>query len=261
MAEHECGPSQLALHGATVLWERQDGRGATLGGILEKAQPLDNAVDILFRGTDRGIEAGREMSFERSVPLRNALHEGTILAYEMNERSLPRLHGFPLRLIVPGRYGMASVKWLAEIRVLSEPFQGYYQRERYVYANSRNMVDSSVNEIRVKSLILEPTENNVLKSGKSSRVSGLAWSGLGRLTKVEFKTHNSEWKPAQLSKDDLGSYAWRRWSISWNPKLPGRYVLMSRAWDNSGGQQPIEPVWNLYGYGYNTVTTRTVRVI
>lgn len=235
--------------------------GATLGEILEKAQPLDNAVDILFRGIDRGIEAGREMSFERSVPLCNALHEDTILAYGMNERSLPRLHGFPLRLIVPGRYGMASVKWLAEIRILSEPFQGYYQRERYVYANSRNMADSAVNEIRVKSLILEPTENNVIKSGKSCRVSGLAWSGLSRLTKVEFRTHNSEWKPAQLSKDDLGSYAWRRWSITWTPRLPGRYVLMSRASDNSGRQQPTEPVWNLYGYGYNTVTTRTVRVI
>ncbi len=235
--------------------------GAPLRRVMETAQPLDNALEILFRGVDGGVEAGRRLSFERSLPLRDALHEDTILAYEMNGQSLPRLHGFPLRLIVPGRYGMASVKWLAEIRVLSEPFQGYYQRERYVYANSRNMVDSVVNEIRVKSLILEPSENDVLKSGRSSSVSGLAWSGSGRLTKVEFKTHNSEWKPAHLSKDDLGSYAWRRWSITWTPKLPGRYVLMSRASDDSGDQQPIEPVWNLYGYGYNSVTTRTVRVI
>jgi DMSO/TMAO reductase YedYZ molybdopterin-dependent catalytic subunit len=235
--------------------------GATLEEILKKTQPLDNALDILFRGTDRGIEAGSKLSFERSILLTDALHEDTILAYEMNGRSLPRLHGFPLRLVVPGRYGMASVKWLAEIRVLSEPFQGYYQSDQYVYANSRNMADSPVNEIRVKSLILEPSENGVLKSRKSSNVSGLAWSGLGRITKVEFKTHNSEWKPAQLSKVDFGSYAWRRWSITWTPKVPGRYVLMSRASDDSGGQQPVEPVWNLRGYGYNTVTLRTVRVI
>ena len=239
---------------ATAQWT-----GVPLKHVLEAANPQKNVVEILFRGADAGVESGRDLSFERSLPLVEALREDIILVYEMNGRPLPKAHGFPLRLIVPGRYGMASVKWLKEIHALKEPFQGYYQRERYIYRNGKR-ANQPVNRIRVKSLILQPSENVVLKLGRLYKVTGLAWSGFGPITKVEFRTHNSDWREAQMA-NDLGRHAWRRWTISWNPQQPGRHLLMSRASDEAGGQQPDEPVWNTYGYGYNTVHTRSVSVV
>jgi len=239
---------------ATAEWT-----GVELRAVLEKVQLQDSAKEVLFKGADAGVEAGRDLSFERSLPIDEALSEDVILAYEMNGHPLPKAHGFPLRLIVPGWYAMASVKWLTEIRVLSEMFQGYYQKERYVYSNPHGRVQTPVNRMRVKSVILEPTEDVVLKCGERCRVQGLAWSGLAPITKVELGAHNSHWREVQLSKD-LGRYAWRRWFATWTPQRPGRYVLMSRAFDETGRQQPEESVWNLYGYGYNTVATRSVTV-
>jgi len=238
---------------ATAKWT-----GVPLKDVLEEAEPEDNAAEILFKGADMGVEAGRELSFERSLPLSEALNEDVILAYKMNERPIPRTHGSPLRLIVPRWYGMASVKWLTKIRLLTKPFQGYYQKERYVYKDESE--EHAVERIRVKSLILKPPEEAVLRRGRSYSVKGLAWSGNGQVTKVEFKTHNSEWMPTELSENALNPYAWRRWSVTWTPERPGRFALMSRAHDESGARQPDELVSNTYGYGYNTVTARTVLV-
>lgn len=241
---------------ATATWT-----GVPLKDVLQKAGPEDTAAELLFKGADIGVEAGHELPFERSLPLFEAMNEDVILAYKMNERPIPRIHGSPVRLIVPGWYGMASVKWLTEIRLLTEPFQGYYQKERYVYNDSREGLHSAVDRIRVKSLILKPAEEAILKRGRSCSVKGLAWSGSGKITKVEFKTHNSEWRPAELSINAFDPYAWRRWSVTWTPERAGRFALMSRAYDESGTRQPDEAVWNAYGYGYNTVTARTVMVI
>jgi DMSO/TMAO reductase YedYZ molybdopterin-dependent catalytic subunit len=240
---------------ATAQWT-----GVSLRDLIEQAGPKEESVEVLFVGADAGLEAGRDLVFERSLPITEALREEVILAYEMNGHPLPKIHGYPLRLIVPGWYGMASVKWLTEIRVLTLPFQGYYQKERYVYSEAPQAPSPPVNRIRVKSLILEPVEQSTLKRGKSYMVTGLAWSGWGKVTKVQFRTHNSDWRDAQLNGLDLGPYAWRRWSVPWTPERRGRYVLLSRACDETGGQQPKEPVWNLHGYGYNTISTRTVRV-
>lgn len=96
---------------ATASWT-----GVPLKDVLEKAGPKDSAVELLFKGADMGVEAGRELSFERSLSLSEALHEDVVLAYKMNERPISRIHGAPARLIVPGWYGMASVKWLTEVR-------------------------------------------------------------------------------------------------------------------------------------------------
>ena len=235
--------------------------GVPLRTVLEKAQIEENVLEVLFLGGDAGVEGGREVSFARSLPLEEAMHDDVILAYKMNGHPIPLMHGFPVRLIVPGWYGMASVKWLTEIRALSEPYKGYFQKDRYVYATSRNMTDSPVSRIRVKSLILEPSEGAVVKLGKPLKVSGLAWSGSGRIRKVEFRTQETDWTATRLSHDDLGPYAWSRWSINWRPKANGRYVLTSRAFDEVGASQPEDPVWNIHGYGYNSVLSRIVMVI
>lgn len=250
-------PSTPWLDGAisTASWT-----GVPLKDLLERAEWEGNAAEVLFRGADMGVEGDRELSYERSLPLSEALHEDVIVAYRMNEKPIPRIHGFPLRVIVPRWYGMASVKWLKEIRFLTEPFQGYYQKERYVYKDAREG-HNAVDRIRVKSLILQPAEGAIVRRGRSCSVRGLAWTGYGQITKVEFKTHNSEWRQAGLSENTNNSYAWRHWSIAWKPERLGRFALMSRAYDETGARQPDEPVWNIHGYGYNTVTTRNVSVI
>jgi len=244
---------------ATAEWT-----GTQLRNILSKTKPDEKATEVLFVGADSGVEDGRALPFERSLPLSEALHRDVILAYGMNSHPLPRIHGFPVRAIVPRWYGMASVKWLNEIRVLSKPFKGYFQKKRYIYGASRNMANSyqdnhPVTLVRVKSIILDPPEGTVLQCGQRCIVSGLAWSGSGRIVKVEFRTHNMSWQAARLSSD-LGPYTWRRWSIGWKPKNCGRYILMSRATDDGGLSQPEQPVWNRYGYGYNSVLTRSVLV-
>jgi len=264
----ECaGNGRTRMHPVPPSTPWRDGAAATaewtgvqLKTLLEKARPQNRVVEVLFRGADVGAEGGRDLSFERSLPLVEALNEDVILAYKMNGRPLPKAHGFPLRLIVPDWYGMASVKWLTEIRVLKERFQGYFQKERYIYSNGEQGPQPPVNRIHVKSLIIKPAQDAILKSGKSYKVTGLAWSGLGPVRKVEFRTHGSQWKDTQMSRE-LGRHAWRRWSTTWTPQRPGRYVLMSRALDKAGTWQPDEPVWNLYGYGHNTVATRNVDVL
>ena len=235
--------------------------GAPLRELLKKAVPIDRAIEVLFTGADRGTEDGQRLSFQRSLPLREAFNEDVILAYRMNGRPLPRIHGFPIRVIVPRCYGVASVKWLTKIEVLAEPFRGWFQTEQYVYSDAGKQHVEPVSQMRVKSLIVEPREDAVLRHGRSYAVSGLAWSGFGEVTKVEVRFNDSHWRTANLLNDDLGPYAWRRWSIDWAPPKSGAYWLMSRAFDSSKNVQPLTPVWNLYGYAYDTVTPRKVLAI
>src|SRR5262249_31936915 len=106
-------------------------RGATLRPLLEECGPANGAVEVLFTGLDRGIEAGVEQDYARSLPMSEALRDDVVLAYEMNGQPLPAQHGFPLRLVVPGWYGMTDVKWLRSLTVLAEPFAGPQQAGAY----------------------------------------------------------------------------------------------------------------------------------
>ena len=101
--------------------------GTPLRPLLEEAGPLDEAVEFVFAGTDRGVQKEIEHDYERSLPIADVLRDEVLLAYEMNGAPLPPQHGFPLRLIVPDWYGMASVKWLTRITAVSEPFEGFQQ--------------------------------------------------------------------------------------------------------------------------------------
>lgn len=236
--------------------------GVRLCELLERAGVGSRVCEILFIGADSGdIEDGREIRFERSVPLDRALHPDTLLAMEMNGAPLTPSHGFPLRLVVPGWYGVASVKWLTEIRAIEQPFAGHFQAEKYVYVGEPGIPEHApVREMRVRSLIAAPSDGTKRPVGETIEIAGTAWSGSGRIVSVELSTDGGEsWFPARLLPS-AGEYAAVPWRFNWRPTRPARYTVMCRAKDAAGNEQPMSPPWNRLGYGNNAVHAITVIV-
>ncbi len=235
--------------------------GVPLNLVLARAGVKDSAVEILFRGADSGLHEGRMTGFERSLSVEEAMDENVILAFRMNGRPLPMRHGYPIRLLVPGWYGVASVKWLEEISLVSEPFEGRFQTSSYVYLGGNESHSIPVTRVRVKSLITTPFDNAEVKCRSPVSISGLAWSGYGNIERVEISFGSSQWRRAKFVGQDLGRFCWRRWTCRWVPDKPGRYTISSRAVDDSGNSQPEAEVFDELGYGYNTVTRISVRAV
>jgi DMSO/TMAO reductase YedYZ molybdopterin-dependent catalytic subunit len=235
--------------------------GVPLKLVLARAGVKDSAVEVLFRGADSGLVGGQMTRFERSLPIDEAMDENVILAFRMNGRPLPMSHGYPVRLNVPGWYGMASVKWLDEVSLISEPFEGRFQSSSYVYSKKDGTPSIPVTRMRVKSLITAPSEDDEVRCGSPLSVSGLAWSGYGKIERVEIRFGPSRWRRAKLVGQDQGRFCWRRWTFRWVPDRPGRYTISSRAVDDSGNSQPEAEVFDELGYGYNTVTRISVRAV
>jgi DMSO/TMAO reductase YedYZ molybdopterin-dependent catalytic subunit len=233
-------------------------RGVPLRLLLKEATPASGAVEVLFTGLDRGVEGGADQHYQRSLSLADALESDALLAFEMNGAPLPAQHGFPLRLVVPGWYGMTNVKWLARIDVLSVPFTGYQQSQAYQLRQSEDDDGEPVTRMAPRSLLRPPgipdffTRERHLAAGPCE-LEGRAWSGHGPVTRVEVTTDGgASWRSAEL-EDDAGSrWAWRRWQASWDAE-PGRHRLGSRARDDAGNEQPLEAEWNLGGYMNNSV--------
>jgi sulfane dehydrogenase subunit SoxC len=234
--------------------------GTPLGPILEEAGVLDDAVEVLFSGHDRGIDGGVEHDFERSLPVEEALREDVLLVYAMNGRPLPPQHGFPLRFVVPDWYGMASVKWLKAITAIAEPFEGVQQAIKYRYKQSESDPGTPVTRKRPRALMVPPgipdflSRTRYVPVGKTL-VEGRAWSGFGPVERVEFSPDGGRtWEDAELG-EPLGPYAWRSWSCEWDAREPGEYKLCVRATDASGRTQPADgdESWNYGGYGVNAV--------
>ncbi len=234
--------------------------GTPLRPILEEAGVLDDAVEVVFSGHDRGIDGGVEHDFERSLPVEVALRDDVLLAYAMNGRPLPPQHGFPLRLVVPDWYGMASVKWLKAIMAIAEPFEGVQQAIKYRYKQSDDDPGTPVTRKRPRALMVPPgipdflSRTRHVRAGKTL-VEGRAWSGFGPVERVEFSSDGGHtWEDAELG-EPLGPYAWRPWSYEWDAREPGEYELCVRATDASGRTQPADgdELWNHGGYGVNAV--------
>jgi DMSO/TMAO reductase YedYZ molybdopterin-dependent catalytic subunit len=188
-------------------------------------------------------------AYERALALadtRNAL-----LAYEMNGSPLPPQHGFPLRLVVPGWYGMASVKWLSEIEVVDRSFAGYFQADRYV------IEDEPLSQMRVRAVVIEPAAGAPVPRGDLT-VRGLAWSGRAPVERVDVAVGET-WAEARLLDDPL-RYAWRRWELRTRVDRVGPLVLRARASDASGDVQPERQVWNQLGYANNVVQSVVAEV-
>jgi len=221
--------------------------GIPLRTLLHKAGLKETAVEVSFGGADA--------EYERSLPLDKALDADTIVAWEMNGEPIPALFGGSLRLVVPGWYGMASVKWLARIEAREEPFSGEFQTERYLYA-----AGAPVAQMRVKSLLTEPASGPVAAS-EPLVIRGFAWGGQGGIARVQIAVGSTDhdWRDARLVGPAL-PHAWRRFELAWTPPWAGRYLLRSRAIDRSGATQPDTPQWNEGGYGANAVQEVAVTV-
>ncbi len=249
---------EMWKHGAvsTARWT-----GVPLALVLARSGFADDAVEVLFEGADSGLpkDAGANIAFARALPMRVALDPDTILALEMNGSPIPPAHGAPVRLIVPGWYGMASVKWVSRIAVLTAPFAGYFQSSRYIYDAGDGTKATPVRRIRVKSMIASPAEGIPVPVGPVT-VKGWAWSGEGEITRVELAAGDGEnWRPARLLPR-ISEHGWRGWEINWDASERGRCALKSRATDSVGNVQPERVEWNRFGYGNNAVRAVIVDV-
>jgi len=233
--------------------------GVPLRTLLDRARLHDRAREILVEGADGGtVEGNVVRMFGRSLPLDKALAPETLLAFAVNGEPLTLAHGAPLRLVVPGWYGMASVKWVTRITAIERAYDGYFQRDRYVYDEPGRGI-SPVTTMRVKSMITAPTEGDRMERARV-QIEGWAWSGDGAITRVEVATGGGDtWSDARLTPPE-SPHAWTRWTGDWTPAEPGRYALRSRATDSAGNVQPDEASWNRLGYGNNAVRTVVVEV-
>ncbi|CAN5307762.1 sulfite oxidase [soil metagenome] len=219
--------------------------GVPLRVLLERAGVNADAVDVVFEGADHGPEGKlpnqADIPFARSVPLAIATRPDVILAYEMNGEPIDVAHGAPIRVIVPGWYGVTSVKWLSRIIVTTRPFTGFFQSAEYTYwdATDASPIERvPVTTLKVKSEIARPHSGEAISTGAPYRVFGAAWTSDASITSVDVSTNGGlTWTPATLGVAP-DAHAWRLWELWWTPSAPGPHVIMARATDSGARTQP-----------------------
>ena len=220
--------------------------GVPLAEVLARAGAGASAVEVMFEGADRGPAKEKptppgEIHYAHSVPMRKV--GDVLLAHEMNGEPLPALHGFPLRVVVGGWYGMASVKWVHRIAVLDREFRGYYRAVDYAYwtQHEGNPVHVPIEEMSCKAQIARPAKQEVVPRDADYRVTGAAWTGDSDVTRVEVSVDGgASFADATLLGDPV-RHAWRLWSFDWRtPATPGPCTLLARATDARGRTQPPE---------------------
>jgi sulfane dehydrogenase subunit SoxC len=239
--------------------------GTPLRGVLEAAGIAGGASAVLFGGLDVGTEDGEGVRYERSLSLADAHRDEVLLVYAMNGQPLPPQHGAPLRLVVPGWYGMASVKWLHRITLIDYEFRGYHQYENYCLRQEPRDEGVPLSRMQPRSLLIPP---GIPDSGSRARtlaagpvtVRGRAWSGEGEIVGVEASADGgASWSDARLAPA-ASPFAWRAWEWDWDAQ-PGEHELCCRASDAAGNVQPLEAGWNLGGYINNEVQRVPVTVV
>lgn len=260
--------SSVRPHPEGVLWRNgavgtARWSGVPLSALLERARVRPEAIEVLFEGLDHGTEPGveGELNFAMSVSLPKAQDPDTLIADEMNGEPLTPRHGFPVRAIVPGWYGMASVKWLSRVVVLRHPFRGYFRARAYAFIPEGESAEAShrpVTTVRVKSLITWPKEGLILDPGLHP-IHGVAWSGAARITRVEVSVgglseslEEETWQAATLT-EEASPLTWTHWECPVRIERPGFYVVRVRATDEHGNVQPQTAKWNFRGLANNSV--------
>ena len=210
-------------------------RGLPLKSLLEEVAPDPAAFDVVFHAAD---------GYSDSIPFERAMNGDVLLAYMMNGETLPQAHGYPIRAVVPGLYGIKNVKWITEIEVVDHDYKGYWQQ--------RGWTDKG--EIRIVSRIDNPGHYQEIK-GREHTVRGLAFGGADGISRVELSTDGGKrWNPVGLDPP-LSPYTWVIWKYPWEIPSPGAYTLVVRAWDKKGRMQSakLEQAYPAGAGGYHTV--------
>lgn len=245
-----------------------DWTGLRLGEILSRAGVSDKAVDVVLEGADRGVVADDpkspgEIAFARSLPIRKAMNAEVLLAHSMNGAPLTPEHGAPLRAVVGGWYGMASVKWLTRIVVLERQFEGFWQTFDYsVFQRERGLpVMTPIQAMALKSVISRPALGEQVPRNAEFLVHGAAWAGENNIDRVELSVDGGKtWRDAALNPQSA-PFCWRLWSFNWRtPATPGNVTLMARATDSRGRTQPMTRDPDLRTYVIHHVVPQTVSV-
>jgi DMSO/TMAO reductase YedYZ molybdopterin-dependent catalytic subunit len=229
--------------------------GVPLRDVLATAGEEPPATEQGFTRADHGVQGEVEQDYQRSLTVADATRPEVLLAYEMNGRPLEPQHGAPLRLLVPGWYGMTSVKWLTHIEAVDRPFEGYQQTPAYHYKRDEDDPGEPTTRIRVRALMMPPgfpdfmTRRRFVEAG-NVELRGRAWSGMAPVVRVEVGV-DGRWQDAQLDPP-RGEFAWRSWRHAWRATT-GDHVLACRATDAAGNSQPLEQPWNYQGVGNNLV--------
>jgi DMSO/TMAO reductase YedYZ molybdopterin-dependent catalytic subunit len=214
--------------------------GAPLAPLLRDAGILENGREVVFWGSDTGEDVVREMKFQqnfaRSMSLDDAMNPDNLLCYEMNGKSLPQPNGFPVRLIAPGWYGVANVKWLKRIEIRDARYMGPFMAREYVtireeQRNGQKVVaETSVSRALLKSMPLK-----LVRHGSRYRIIGAAWGA--PIAHVDVRIDDGPWISASLDRGEHAEHAWKLWSLKWDA-TPGLHTISSRAMDWSRNVQP-----------------------
>jgi DMSO/TMAO reductase YedYZ molybdopterin-dependent catalytic subunit len=240
--------------------------GVELQHLLMAAGLQHAAVEVLFTGADRGVEGGVEQWYQRSLSVRDAVASGALLAYDLNGAQIPPQHGFPLRLVVPGWYGMTNVKWLSAITAIDTTFDGYQQTVGYRVRADDEDPGTPVTRMVPRALLCPPGVPDFFSRARTVDTGecvlmGRAWSGAAPVANVEVSVDGGEnWSSARLDDEDAVAGRWIGWSFAWRAQ-PGDYELCCRATDAAGTPQPLAQQWNVGGYANNAVHRVPVRVI
>lgn len=215
--------------------------GTPLGPLLKEVGVKKNGLEVVFFGSDQGEEEVRNIkmtqNFSRSMSLEDALAPTNLLCYEMNGEPLPQLHGFPLRLIAPGWYGVANVKWLTRIEIIDQRWASRFMTKDYVTIREEPREDGRkvwTQKVVGRSLIKSATAKVTVKNGKH-RIYGAAWGA--PIQRVEVRIDEGPWRSAMTDQGQEQEFAWKFWHLDWEAK-PGDHTITSRAIDPLGNIQP-----------------------
>lgn len=250
--------------------------GVRLSDLLKAAGVKEGTVQIQFQGLERGPgpEGKASNAFMKSLDRNDPVLEECLVAYLMNGEPLPMLNGFPVRLVVPGKFSTYWMKHLTWIRALTKPDDNFWMASAYripdtprgtttpeeVAAGKVKTVPIGHVNLPVRSFIVDPDGSSKLVAGLPVQLRGIAFSGYGRVIRVEVSLDNGKtWRVAALGEYH-GPYSFRTWMYSWTPPRPGKYTLTVRATDEKGNTQPDEPVWNSGGYLWNQIERQNVVV-
>ena len=249
-------------------------KGVRLADVLDAAKVKAGSVQVQFQGMERGKgPAGLGSNeFLKSLDLSDPVIKESILAYEMNGEPLPMLNGFPLRLVVPGYFATYWMKALTTIRVLEKPDDSFWMKTGYRVPDTARGTTTPeevkagtvktvpITRMPVRSFIITPEPDAKIPAGMGVMLRGIAFSGYGRITRVEISEDDAKtWAPTKLG-EDFGPYSFRTWEYSWKPRRHGAHMLAVRATDEKGNAQPDEPVWNPGGYLWNRIERQPIMV-